>query len=132
MRLDAGPDDYVVKPIRPVELLARVRSLSRRMGAVGADVEIVHGSLLIDAASRVVRVKQQAVRLTATEFEILLCLAQAPNKVFSRVDLLVPRAIGSRGSSKTSARWRSSTMLRSRCIESRLISPRSRGRSSNA
>lgn len=85
--LDAGADDYVVKPIRPRELLARVRSLARRLSTTGEAV-VDHGRLVIDPDSRTVRVDGQVIRLTATEFELLHCLAREPEKVMSRADLL--------------------------------------------
>jgi len=87
--LDAGADDYVVKPIRPRELVARVRSLTRRMGVVSAAAQlIVFGTLRIDPQARNVLVKDTVVRLTATEWELLHCLAVESPRVLSRNDLL--------------------------------------------
>jgi DNA-binding response OmpR family regulator len=85
--LDAGADDYVVKPIRPRELLARVRSLSRRLAKTG-DATTTFGRLVIDPDARAVRVDGQQLKLTATEFELLQCLSRAPERVFSRAELL--------------------------------------------
>ena len=86
--LDAGADDYVVKPIRPRELLARVRSLLRRMGAGTESTEVTFGPLRIDAAARQVRVGDKAIKLTATEWDVFRCLSAEPKKVLSRTDLL--------------------------------------------
>lgn len=86
--LDAGADDYVVKPIRPRELLARVRSLVRRLSGPESTNALSFGPLSIEEATRVVRVSNNVVKLTATEFELLHCLAREPNRVFSRLELL--------------------------------------------
>ena len=87
--LDAGADDYVVKPIRPRELLARVRSLTRRMGlALPSATPLAFGTLRIDPGTRGVTVGDTPVKLTATEWELLHCLAVESPRVLSRRDLL--------------------------------------------
>ena len=93
--LGMGADDYLGKPFGPRELLARVKAVLRR-GAVQDDNQkerVVVGDLMIDAARHEVRVADQLVRLTATEFKILYQLASQPGRAFSREQLL-NRVIG--------------------------------------
>jgi DNA-binding response OmpR family regulator len=96
---EVGADDYVLKPFRPRELIARVRALIRRLGHVvssppvadsarTADTAVVHGSLRIDVEARRVTVGDVILKLTPTEFELLLLLARAPRRAWSRKDLL--------------------------------------------
>jgi DNA-binding response OmpR family regulator len=88
--LDLGADDYVTKPYRPRELMARVRALLRRAGKAGepADVTFRHGDLEIDPARRTVTVSGAVVDLTAAEFDVLTMLTASPGLVFSRLQLL--------------------------------------------
>jgi DNA-binding response OmpR family regulator len=87
--LDAGADDYVVKPIRPKELLARVRSLARRIGVSKSTAQArVFGALRIEPASRQVLVNGTVVRLTATEWDLFLGISAEPGRVYSRAELL--------------------------------------------
>ncbi len=89
--LEAGADDYVVKPYRLRELLARIRALLRRaygeLSAADADV-LYAGDLVIDRGSARVTRGDCAIDLTPTEFRLLSFLAQHPGQVLSRDQLL--------------------------------------------
>ena len=92
--LDLGADDYVTKPYRPRELMARIRALlRRRLGDGDAPDLVVVGELTIDRDRRTVNVVGRDVDLTASEFDILTTLAMSPGKVFSRLELL-ERTVG--------------------------------------
>jgi two-component system KDP operon response regulator KdpE len=88
--LDAGADDYVTKPFSVNELLARVRAALRRTQTdeqAGAPVIDV-GDFHIDIAGRRVEVRNQEVRLTPKEFDVLVYLARHPDKVITHRALL--------------------------------------------
>jgi DNA-binding response OmpR family regulator len=87
MALDAGADDYLVKPFGLAELLARIRAVLRR--AARGDGEVLrHGPLLVDVRTRKVSVSGHDVALTPKEFDILECLATDPGRVMSRQEIL--------------------------------------------
>lgn len=87
--LDLGADDYLTKPFSTGELLARIRALLRRTGGVDASVaEITSGDLHIDFAKREVSVKDQPVRLTRIEFDILAMLASNAGRVVTSRQLM--------------------------------------------
>jgi two-component system, OmpR family, response regulator MtrA len=85
--LEAGADDYVVKPVEPRVLDARIRAVLRRMTQAGSPAE-AHGDLVIDRASLIVRLAGRRVSLTPTELRLLLVLSGSPRQVFSRQQLL--------------------------------------------
>jgi two-component system OmpR family response regulator len=85
--LDAGADDYLVKPFTFTELLARLRALLRR-GAGARPVVLSSGDLRLDPASRRVWRGETEVELTAKEMAILEVFLRRPGEVLTRLDLL--------------------------------------------
>lgn len=91
--LQAGADDYVTRPFGIRELMARIEAVMRRTqwqpaAAAGPAQEIRHGRLRIDAGSREVTVDGVPVTLTRKEFDLLCLLAQHPDAVVPRRQLL--------------------------------------------
>jgi DNA-binding response OmpR family regulator len=88
--LELGADDYVVKPFSPRELVVRVKAILRRTGNGQRRTPrtLETAGLIIDGRSRQVFRNGTEVILTATEFDLLFCLAAHPHTVFSREQLL--------------------------------------------
>ena len=88
--LELGADDYLTKPFSPRELLLRIKKILSRGGAATEkqQEQIRHGDLLIDLPRHVTSWRGRAVELTATEFKLLVTLAQRAGRVQSRDQLL--------------------------------------------
>jgi two-component system response regulator MtrA len=85
--LESGADDYVVKPFKPKELVARIRARLRRNDDVPGEMLQI-GDVSIDVAGHVVSRGGEAIALTPLEFDLLLALARKPRQVFTRDHLL--------------------------------------------
>lgn len=84
--LDAGADDYLVKPFAISELLARMRAVARRQGGQAAPI-LTNGILTLNLATRQVTSGETSVFLSAREFALLHSLLLHPGRIFSREEL---------------------------------------------
>ncbi len=85
--LDAGADDYVVKPFSPNELLARARALLRRTEGLTQEI-LIGGEVELDISARRCTVRGESVALTSTQFLILAALMRQHDQVLTRQQLL--------------------------------------------
>ena len=86
-----GGDDYIAKPFSIKEVAARVKAVLKRAGNIALPEKkktIEIGELTLDLNSKTVYLNEQQILLTKKEFEILSMMAKAPNRVFSREDIL--------------------------------------------
>lgn len=86
--LGIGADDYIVKPFSPREVVARVKALLRRTGGTKKTLSFNSGQLIIDSARFKVQKAGSIVVLTPTEFKLLQCMAERPEQVFTRMQLV--------------------------------------------
>ncbi len=86
--LEVGADDYVTKPVSPLEVVSRVRAHLRRRRMDAPDQRLVFPGLVIDLLRRQVWVGEKRIDLTAAEFEVLRALAAHPGWVYSRQQIM--------------------------------------------
>lgn len=86
--LDNGATDYLTKPFRTAELMARIRSAIRRNQSLNSDSKITCGDLELDIAARVVTKQNEILKLTATEFNLLVLLAKNEGRVLTHQYIL--------------------------------------------
>lgn len=86
--LDAGADDYIIKPFAPDLLDARLRAVLRRSGAGESEVALVVGGLRIDPARRTATLDDTDIELSRREFDLLAYLAGRPGQVVTKREVL--------------------------------------------
>lgn len=86
--LDNGANDYLTKPFRTAELLARIRSAIRRNQSINTENKIIFGDIEIDIAARVVTKSNEVIKLTATEYNLLTLFAKNEGRVLTHQYIL--------------------------------------------
>jgi two-component system phosphate regulon response regulator PhoB len=86
--LEAGTDDYVIKPFSPRELLARIRAVMRRSNPADDQGHIVAGPLSLDTISRRVLINKEEIQIGPTEYRLLEFFMSHPGRAYSRTQIL--------------------------------------------
>ncbi len=87
--LELGADDYVTKPFSMRELAARIRAVLRRGGKTAPEAEVLRvGAVVLDRNGRYVKIADQNIDLTPSEFDLLAALMTSPGRAYSRMNLL--------------------------------------------
>jgi len=87
--LSKGADDYVTKPFSPKELTARIKAVLRRRGSVvSPEDQIKFKELVLSASSNQVKVNENTIDLTSTEYKLLACFLKSPDKTLTRDQLI--------------------------------------------
>ncbi len=87
--LDLGADDYIIKPFRMRELMARIRAVLRRAAGDSERVEVLRaGDVMLDQGTHTVTVKNKPALLTPLEFDMLAVLMRSPGQVFTRAQMV--------------------------------------------
>ncbi len=87
--LDGGADDYLAKPFHILELLARVRALTRRPNKIKIEDKLQYADLCFDKPNRELTCSPKTIFLTAKESELLYILMKSPETLFSREQLIL-------------------------------------------
>lgn len=83
-----GADDYISKPFSIKEVIARVKAVASRTGATVLNKTVSYKTLIIDTEKKDLRIDGETVKLTKTEFELILLFLQNKNRILSRTDIM--------------------------------------------